>query len=306
MKCHIMTETAMTQLQHHYISLIDESVLDHVITISTKCITSNNTCHWNSMSVELHIVSHMYALKRQLCRKLISSCWAGIDTCPTLSQAVSTVESKRDPLHRSKSKTVTWYRGPLCRHVIAIHLYIQIYICVCWCLLLSTNDRKWPHIVNHRFSSWYSHRYGRWFWGQFLPKALHFIIITHITKILYLEEHISCNIYLALHQTVLDHVNTISTKCMTSHKTCYYGNIFMTQVHRMTQGYRMTQDSLIVNVSGVITTYIYIEICVDANQCQQMTESDLHMILASRAAVESEDNFYQKQCTECHHTYLVS
>jgi hypothetical protein len=35
-----------------------------------------------------------------------------------------------------------------------------------------------------------------------------------------------------------------------------------------------------------------------------MTESDLHMILASRAAVESEDNFYQKQCTEFQHTYI--
>jgi hypothetical protein len=110
--------TSMFRLGYHYISLIDQSVLDHVITISTKCITSNKTCHSNTMSVELHIVSHMYALNRQLCRKLISSCWAGIDTCPTLSQAVSTVESKRDPLHRSKSKTVTWYRGPLCGHVL--------------------------------------------------------------------------------------------------------------------------------------------------------------------------------------------
>ena len=132
------------------------SYLHHVITISTKCITSNKRCHSNTMSVELHIVSHMYALKRQLCRKLISSCWAGIDTCPTLSQAVSTVESKRDPLHRSKSKTVTWHRGPLCRHVITNHLHIYM----CWCQPMSTNERKWPHIVNHRFSSWYSHRYG--------------------------------------------------------------------------------------------------------------------------------------------------
>jgi hypothetical protein len=45
---------------------------------------------------------------------------------------------------------------------------------------MTTNDRKWPHIVNHRFSSWYSHRYGWWFWGQFLPKAVHFFN-THIS-----------------------------------------------------------------------------------------------------------------------------
>jgi hypothetical protein len=137
--------TSMFRLGYHYISLINQTVLDHVITISTKCITSNKTCHSNTMSVELHIVSHMYALNRQLCSKLISSSWADIDTCPTLSQAVSTVESKRDPLHRSKSKTVTWYRGPLCWHVITIHFYIYV--------LMPTNDNKWQKVTSYSESS---------------------------------------------------------------------------------------------------------------------------------------------------------
>jgi hypothetical protein len=133
------------------------TLLQQAMILRTTCTTSS-TCHTSCFWCH----NYLY----------IDMCWC---------QPMSTNDRKW-PLYESCLARSSWFWGQfqpkavqwMSPHISGV-ITTNIYIYMSWCQTMSTNDRKWPPYDSCLARS-------SWIWGQFLPKAVHWMS-PHISRL---------------------------------------------------------------------------------------------------------------------------